>query len=171
MRILAVLPLLVVVACGGEAEEKKSAAKAASLTAGQYELTSEVTAFTAVDQGEPAINTPVGTRATETVCVGQGRPPTKLFAGEGYRCAYDNYYLRNGRLNVTLRCTREGLSGGTPMAIDGRFEAESFEYTRDLSTILAGDGDVRISSRVTGRRTGECAPDSEGDNQTGNQAG
>jgi len=175
MRAIALLPLsaLAMLAACGDAETGKNAArtKAASLAAGQWELASEVTSFEVVDGGRAQIDTPVGTRAAETVCVGAGRPPTAFFSGEGYRCRYDNYYVRNGRLNVTMICSREGLSGQIPIAADGRFEEESLEYSRDVSTSLAGDGDVRIALSVTGRRTGECAPDAAGGNQSAPEAG
>lgn len=172
MRALAFIPVVILAACGGgETEQNKVATKAATIAPGQWELASEVTAFTVVDQGTPQIDTPVGTRVTETVCVAEGRPPTALFSGEDYRCRYDNYYVRNGRLNVTMQCTREGLSGGIPMAVDGRFEEETLEYTRDLNSVLAGGGDVRVSARVTGRHTGACPPESsaEDTNQSGGE--
>ena len=46
----------------------------------------------------------------------------------------------NGRLNATVRCSREGLPGSISMLADGRFEAESLDYQRELSTALSGDG-------------------------------
>jgi hypothetical protein len=170
MRFMACIPLLFVAACGdGAAEQNIAAPKASSLTPGQWELTSEVTAFQTVDQGAPKIDTPVGTRATELVCVGEGRPPATLFAGEGYRCNVDNYYLRNGRINVTMQCAREELSGAVPITVAGSFEAESLEYVRELRTVLAGDGDVQVTAKVTGRRTGDCPPGAEGDNASNGQ--
>jgi hypothetical protein len=171
MRWIACTSLVIVAACGGAAEQNKAATKAASIAAGQWELSSEVTAFTKADQGEPKINTPVGTRATESVCVAAGRPPAELFAGQGYECRYDNYYARNGRLNATLLCRREGLSGNIPITADGTFEADSLEYARDLRSSLAGDGDVQISTRVTGRRTGECTPEAPDTNQSNSADG
>ena len=172
MRIIACIILLgSVAACGGEAEQNVAAPKAQQLTPGQWELATEVTAFQTVDQGEPKIDTPVGTRATELVCVGEGRPPAPLFAGAGFLCNFDNHYMRSGRINVSLQCAREGLSGSIPVTVSGSFEAESLEMTRNLRTVLATDGDVQITQRVTGRRTGECPPEPEGDNQTNAQEG
>jgi hypothetical protein len=149
--------VIILTACGG-AEENKAATKAASLPTGQWALTAEVTTFTKADQGTPQIDTPVGTRTTESVCVGAGRPPEALFAGAGYDCTYDSFYARNGRMNVTMICRREGLNGSIPTTADGQFQADSLEYTRDMRTALSGDGDVQIRQRVTGRRTGDCTP-------------
>lgn len=166
MRALALLPMLMVAACGSGAAEKNEAAPAATanIAAGQWELTTEVTAFETQDDGAPRINTPVGTRATETVCVGAGRPSYAFFTGADFDCSDGSYYVRNGRMNVTLACRREGLSGQIPIAAEGTFTGDAVEFNRNVRTILSTDGDVELTQRVTGRRTGDCAPDASGDN-------
>ena len=170
MRWIVFIALPALAACGGAAEQNKAAAeRPASLPPGQWELTSQVTAFQAVDQGRPKIDTPVGTRATESVCVGASRPPSALFAGAGYLCRYDTYYGRRGRVTAAMLCSREGLDGSIPITASGTFTADSLEYTRELRTSFAGDGDVAISSRVTGRRTGDCTPAAA--EEPGNKAG
>ena len=173
MRWIACTALLVVVAaCGGDGagQNKAATTKAASLAAGQWELTSEVTAFEALDHGRPKIDTPVGTRATETLCVGAGRPPSELFSGNGYDCRYDSYYGRNGRVNATMQCTREGEPGNIPLTADGEFGADTIEFTRNARTSFSGDGDVQFAARVTGRRTGDCTPEAAGDNRSAGNA-
>lgn len=166
MRALALLPMLMMAACGSGTAEKNVAAPAAaaSIAAGQWELTTEVTAFETQDDGTPRINTPVGTRATETVCVGADRPSDAFFTGADFDCGDGSYYVRNGRMNVTLACRREGLTGQIPIAAEGTFAADTVEFNRTVRTILSTDGDVELTQRVTGRRTGECAPDTTGDN-------
>lgn len=164
MRAIACLvPLLFVTACGsGEAETNEAepiAAAPSTIDAGLWELASEVTRFRATDEGRPRIDTPVGTRATNSVCVGADtRPATAFFAGEGYVCNYGAYYVRNGRVNVTLSCAREGLSGTIPISVEGRLSEAGVEFTRTIRTMLATDGDVEIAATVTGRRTGDCTP-------------
>ena len=171
MRVLALFGLLIVAGCGETAGTKNEAApKAANVEPGQWALTSEVTSFERADEGEPKINTPVGTRTTENVCVGTGdRLPVELFSGPGYDCDYANYYVRNGRVNVTLNCRREGLSGQIGITVDGRVTEEGLDFSRGVQTSLYSDGDVTIESRVTGRRTGECADPAAG--AAGNKAG
>lgn len=160
MRGPALIAVLLLAACGEAPAENKAGPTAAAPAPGQWELTAEVTRFTKADQGAPLINTPVGTRTTENVCVGAGdQLPSALFSGAGYTCTYPAYYVRSGRLNVTLNCRREGLSGNIPLIVEGSFQANSIEYTRNLRTALVTDGDVEIASRVTGRRTGECRPE------------
>ena len=176
MRWIVCFSLFAVAACGGggsgAGENKAGTARADAIAAGQWELTSEVTAFHTVDQGSnPQLNMPVGTRATDTVCVGAGQPPAKLFSGGGFDCRYDSFYGRRGRMNATMLCTREGLNGNIPVTADGQFGADSLEYTREIRTSLAGAGDVQITARVTGRRTGECTPGAEGGNQSAGTKG
>ena len=72
MRALALLPLLFVASCGGGAAENKAAAVVAAPSPGQWELTSQVTRFRKADQGTSSIDTPIGTRATQSLCVAAG---------------------------------------------------------------------------------------------------
>jgi hypothetical protein len=159
MRALALIPVLLVAACGEAPAENKAAPAAAAPSPGQWELTTEVTRFTKADQGTPRIDTPAGTRTTARVCVGPGdQLPSAFFAGENFTCTYPTYYVRGGRINLTLNCRREGLSGDIPMTVNGTFTGDSAEYTRNTRTVLVSDGDVEIDARVAARRTGDCTP-------------
>jgi len=172
MRSIACIAVVALAGCGGGGGEENKAAtsRPANIAAGQYELVSEVTAYRVVDGTTGQIAAPVGTRTTESVCVGSGRPPTTLFSGAGYHCQYDNYYVRRGRINVTMACWRDGLSGNIPMIVDGPFTADTIEYVREIRTSLDGPGDVEISAHVNGRRTGDCTP-APAEAAPGNKAG
>lgn len=173
MRIMGLIPLLVIAACGGGGAEKNEAApKASAPEPGQWELATEVTSFRQADEGAPKINAAVGSRATESICLGAGdRLPAAFFAGDGYDCSYGTYYVRNGRVNVTMDCRREGLDGMIAIVAEGRSESGTAEFTRNTRTALSTDGDVEIAARVTGRRVGECTPGGEAGNQGEAQAG
>ena len=160
MRGLALIALFALASCGEEAAQNKAAAAPDVPSPGQWELTSQVTRFVKADQGQPRIDTPVGTRATQSVCVAAGgQLPTEIFSGDGFTCTYATYYVRNGHAGVTLNCQREGLTGDIPMTVNGTFTADGISLHRDLRTVLAGSGDVQIETDVTGRRTGgTCAP-------------
>lgn len=163
MRHALILASLALVACeGSEAPKQAEAPKTAAqeLSPGQWEVTTEVADFAQADKGSPAINTPKGTRATESVCVGEGegkQPPAALLAGNvDYTCTYGNHYMSSGTLNTQLDCRRKGVSGQVMMSLDGSYTADTLEANQSLTTYLPGDGDVRIMSKLTGRRTGEC---------------
>lgn len=178
MRGLAFLSLLALAGCGdnGAAVQNEAPAEAATIAAGQWTLETEVTQFAKTDNGTPRIDTPVGTRATETVCVGAGgTPPPALFGGEGNDCHGDSIYARNGRLSVQMTCTRHGLSGNVLIGANGTFTDGQIEYDRDVRTNLVTDGDVMMTVHVTGRRSGACTADTDaGGNASaaaGNHAG
>ena len=162
MRALALIPFVFVAACGEAPAENKAEPAAAALAPGQWELTAEVTSLRKTGQGNPRIETPVGTRATQSLCVGAGHElQTAFFAGEGHRCSYGTYYVRNGRVNLTMRCTREGVDGTITMSAEGTFQASSVEFRRNMTTMLTAGGNVAAEARVTGRRTGACTPDAD----------
>ncbi|MFN3945662.1 MAG: DUF3617 domain-containing protein [Allosphingosinicella sp.] len=168
MRIhaLALLPLLAVSACSENPQTSKAeaATRAASIDGGMWETIAEVKDLKSTDSGTPKIDTPAGTRLTSSLCVGEGdaaRPSPALFVGADYDCTYSNFYMRSGRINAQMMCTRKGLQGDIGVTVDGTFTADAFEGTIDTVSYLTTDGDVQIKSQMTGRRTGDCAPEAE----------
>lgn len=160
MRPMVLAPVLALAACGGEAENKTKAPPLPAIAPGQYEVTAEVRAFRQTDQGTPRIDAPVGTRTSRSVCVPAGGAIVPdLFADEGMDCQVGSSdYVRHGIINLTLRCTRPGAEGNLNYALNGTFDAESFQAERDFTSLFVGEGDVAIESQIQGRRTGECAP-------------
>jgi hypothetical protein len=168
MRHLVIAALLSVAACSDPAAEEaakqkaaKEAARNLAFTAGQWETTAEVTKVTKQDNApRPAIDTPVGTKTTASVCVTAAQakePPAALLAaGDAYDCRYDNNYISGGSLSASLACTRKGLTGEVRMTLDGSYTADTLTANQSLSTFLSGEGDVNIVSKITARRTGEC---------------
>ena len=162
MRFTTLVPLLVLAACSeGAAPTKQEgeAPAAQQLSAGQWEMTTEITKLTQRDKGAPAITTPEGSRSTTSSCVAAAdvkNPPPALFAPEGTECSYRDIYMSGGRLNATLGCTRAGLGGTIATNVNGSFTATTFEGNATTETSLSGEGDVRIDAKLTGRRTGDC---------------
>jgi hypothetical protein len=164
MRVLALVPLLLVAACSGEAEAPKQQeeAAAAQLDPGQWEFTTEVTQFAKADGGEPKIDAPVGSKETRSVCIAEAdvkKPQPALFGGEKDECSYGDFYMSGGRLSASVNCTRPGLSGNIGTRADLDFKAASLEGTLSTTTYLTTDGDVRITRKLTGRHAGPCTAD------------
>ncbi len=162
MHFIALAPLLVLAACSeGAAPTKQDAEapRAEQLSAGQWEMTTEITKLAQRDKGTPAVKTPEGSRWTTSSCVAQAdvkKPQPALFAPEGWDCSYRDIYMQGGRLNATLGCSIAGLGGTVATNVNGSFTATTFEGNSTSETSLSGEGDVRIDSKMTGRRTGDC---------------
>jgi hypothetical protein len=158
MRAWIGFAVLLVAACGEAPVEKAEAPVAAAPEPGEWELTSEVTAFQKVGEAPAKIDTPKGTRSTAKICVGAGAQlPTEFFSGEGFSCTYNDYYVRNGGINLALACVHKKLNEPVPISVNGSFDGASVTYDRSLRTGFS-QGSVAIEAHVTGRRTGTCTP-------------
>ena len=165
MRKLAAMSLLLIAACSDEAGKEKagSAAETANLKleAGQWETTSEIVRMTSADggAGAAAMEKAAGTKTTTTSCITPeqaNKPGSQLFAGDKSSCAYDNFYMTRGRLNASMTCTQPGANGNIMMNVDGTYSATSFEANVDMSTHFVGPGDMKVTSKISGRRIGAC---------------
>lgn len=168
MRAFLLLPLLLAAGCGGGETEPPKAERAARMEPGQWEVAAEVLEVRQTDEGTPLVRAEAGDRATVSVCVGpEERVPVALFAGDAANCRYSSYYVRGGRINSILTCPPPRGEGLFTVNVQGSFEADSFEATRTFATAVVGGGNMRVQSRLTGRRTGECAAGGAGANEAG----
>ena len=147
--------------CGGDSDggnTAQAAATAASLQPGEYELSTIVEEVRSTDDSTPATELKAGAPATTArACVAaDGALDAAMFAEAGDQCNVTDSYVRNGRMSVQLRCTRDGKGGHVMQLVDGDFEADSFEATVLGSTGFAGPGDYETRRKVTARRVGDC---------------
>lgn len=167
MRNLTILSACLLAACGGGGGEEKKAeeAVAANMEAGQWETSFEVRSIRSTDKTTPALKAAAGEKETGSACIAAGSeasPPGELFAGPGYKCQTQNKYNRNGRINMQLKCTKQGISGDHMLSVQGTYTGTSFEGTVDTITYLPGAGDFELSRKVSGRKTGAtCAAGAE----------
>ncbi|HEY0147599.1 MAG TPA: DUF3617 family protein [Allosphingosinicella sp.] len=152
---------LLAAACSGGGEEKKVEEAAANMEAGQWTADFEVTAIRSTDKTTPALEAKVGDKETGGACIAAGSeatPPGELFAGPGYTCATQSSYVRNGRANVSLKCSRPGISGDIMHTLQASYTGTTFEGTVETITYLPGQGDFEMSRKISGRKTGaSCA--------------
>jgi hypothetical protein len=166
MRALIIVPLCLMAACSdGGGEENQAEEAAATMQAGQWDVSSEVTAFRSTDKATPALKAAVGDKTTAPACIEAGKedkPPAAMFAGAGYECSYKDKYIRGGRVTATLDCERDALEGHIFMTVQGTYKGDSFEGTSSAVSYLSGDGDFAMESKISGRRTGPtCAAPAE----------
>ena len=158
MAVTAVLALALT-ACG-ETPAASVEETAASLGGGLYQLDAEVTELAATGKGAPATRLKLGDRLVTKACVAaDGKPAPELLAEEGDKCQYKESYIRNGRMNGQLSCTRKGVDGTVAPIFDGTFKADSFEGEIATATQLYNGGDYRLVRKVTAKRIGECPPE------------
>lgn len=144
--------------CGGEAQQKKEAsAVPAKLTPGEYEVTATVKSFRSTDGNTPVLAAKQGDTITSQGCVGaDGTPPPELFAAKGDACTVQNPYVRNGRMNLTLDCTRKGTPGKIMGEVNGSFTADGLTGSATTTSFIQGPGDYELRTDIAGRRVGAC---------------
>jgi hypothetical protein len=151
----------VLAACSDDGgQQKASGTKAAmQLQPGQWEMTSEITNITMTQKGAPMAPIKAGTKVTIANCITPEQvksPDATLFSGTKGSCKYDNFYMANGRLNAQMTCAQPGQQGNLMMNIDGTYTPTTMEVSSDLDTNVAGAGNMKMSSKLTGKRIGEC---------------
>lgn len=149
---------LLVAGCSEEAPTNNVVEAApASIPAGEYEVTTTVASFRSTDGSTPIVQAKQGDTGTSRACVGSdGAPAPELFAAKGDVCTSQNGYTRNGRLNMTLKCKREGASGDIMTEVSGSYTADSMKGSVTTISSLYGKGDYELHQDFTARRVGEC---------------
>ena len=155
MRAMFVLGAVLLAGCSEEAPRKAAAAIPATLPPGQYEVSATVTTLASTDK------TPLPTFAKqgETIktqgCVGaDGLPAPELLAAKGDVCQLQNPYVRSGRLNFQLDCTRKG-QGKVMGDMMGKYTAEGFTGTLTATSYFPGPGDYKMVEGITARKVAD----------------
>jgi hypothetical protein len=151
---------LLLAGCGGEEApvQNTAAAAPAKLTPGRYEMTATVASFRSTDGKTPVVSAKQGDKISTSGCVGaDGAPPAELFAAKGDQCTVQNPYVRNGRMNLTLDCTRTGTPGKIMAEVNGSFTADGLSGTASTTSFIQGPGDYELRTDIAGRRVGECS--------------
>ena len=147
--------------CGDDAPVKNETETAAvSLEPGQYQADWKVASLRIVDKNDTAAtNLKQDATGTTTACVASdGTIDPALFAEDGDTCTVGNSYVRNGRLQMDLTCTREGASGQVRQSVNGTFTANAIDAEVSTSTYLSGYGDYAMTRAFTAKRLAECPP-------------
>lgn len=162
MRALLIVPFCLAAAgcSGGDSTDNQAAAAPPVLPAGTWQTEFEVTRFDSTDKTTPALKAKNGDKEQASTCVpasGRVEATPELFAGAGYSCTYQNSYIKDGMINATIACTRPELKGQVNMAVQGTYDADSFEGTVDSTSYLPGPGDFTMSRKIKGKLTpGDC---------------
>lgn len=160
--IIAAGAAVLVAGCGGESPQQQNEAAPAELSPGQYEASWNVSQLRSTDKTTPATNLKAQATGTTLACVGPDNAfDPALFAEDGDECTQSNAYARNGRINLSLSCKREGDAGEIRQSVSGTYGADGFEAEVSTTTYLAGTGDYAMVRTFTGKRVGECPAGTE----------
>lgn len=149
---------LVLASCGGEKQQEATVAETpATLAAGLYEVSAEVTQLASTDNSTPATKLKQGDKTIAKACVSaDGKPEPELLAEEGDKCDLKSSYIRNGRMTAELSCRREGENGSVMPAMNGSFTKDGFEGEVTSLTYFVEKGDYRMTRKVMAKRVGDC---------------
>jgi hypothetical protein len=150
---------LALAACGAEKKQEAAAAEEApaTLAAGLYELSAEVTQLASTDKSTPATKLKQGDKELIKACVAaDGKPAPELLAEPGDKCEIKNSYIRYGRMSAQMSCSRDGHVGYVMPAMMGSYSADGFEGEISTLTYFNEDGDYRMTRKVTAKRVGDC---------------
>ena len=149
--------------CSNESAPAAAPATAApaTLAAGEYEVATKVEDLRSTDHTTPAtkakLTTASAAPAVHRACVaGDGSIAPDMFAEAGDSCKIENSYVRSGKINLQLTCTRSSTPGQVLQSVAGDFTGESFTATVNTGTYFAGAGDYAMRRSMTAKRVGNC---------------
>jgi hypothetical protein len=157
--IIAAAAAVMLAGCSEEAPVENPQEDAAALAPGQYQATWKVSALRSMDRSTPLTNLKANATGTTTACVSaDGTVDPALFAEDGDTCTVSQPYVRNGRMSLSLACTRKGQAGEVRQSVTGTFKADSLEAEVGTTTYLSGVGDYAMTRTFSARRIAECPP-------------
>jgi outer membrane murein-binding lipoprotein Lpp len=154
---------LVIAGCSGSDEtnnnNSSAEAPAATLDAGEYEITAIVDSVRSTDGTTPGTALKAGApAATSRTCVGPDNAiDPQAFAEKGESCTAGDTYMSGGRMSLQFRCNRAG-KGMLSHLVDGKFRMDGFSGSVITTTIFSGSGDYELTRSVEAKRVGDCTP-------------
>lgn len=143
---------LLAAACGDDAPREAAKPVPATLPPGQYEVTATVTSLASTDKSPLPTFAKEGDRIVSQGCVGaDGLPQPELLAAKGDVCQLQNPYVRAGRMNFQLDCSRQG-QGKIMVDVTGNYTADGFTGSLTANSFFAGAGDYRLVEELSARK-------------------
>lgn len=86
-------------------------------------------------------------------------PNEDLFAGKSGNCRFDRFTMKDGKVDAAMTCTGGGQgAGAAKIAMTGTFDKTRFQLDNRIEAKGPGAASaMKMRSRVTGERTGDCA--------------
>lgn len=157
--MLAAAAMIAVLGGCSEAPKQEAPAGPVSLQAGLWEISTVIETGRNMDNGKAMLPIEAGTTESAKVCLAAAdtaKPQPGLFVPSLEKCSYSNSYISGGRIQAQMTCEKEGLKGPIGATVNGSFTATTIEAQQTVETQLYTDGDVSVTSKLSGKRLGDC---------------
>lgn len=157
--MLAATATMALLAGCSEAPKQEAPAGPITLQAGLWEIGTVIESARNLDKGKAALPIEVGTAETQKVCLAAtdtAKPQPELFVPSLEKCSYSISYFSGGTMQAQMTCEKNGLKGPIGATVRGKYTATTIDAQQIVETRLYTDGDVSITSRLTGKRLGDC---------------
>jgi hypothetical protein len=64
--------------------------------------------------------------------------------------------MSRGRIVSAMTCADPSGQGKTMMSMEGSYTAQTIDATMSMTTSVVAQGDMKMSSQLTGKRLGDC---------------
>lgn len=136
----------------------------APLEAGAWQITQEIETLEA--PGLPAalverMASDPGKAPARTACLAsssEAQPDPALFHAPGGQCFWESWQAQGGMLTAVLACTPPNPAAGSArISLSGTYTATSFALlSQTTGRNATGELELRLVTRLAGRRTGAC---------------
>lgn len=132
---------------------------------GQWQTTQETTdvKIENAPEGMPAgmMDAMKGRKTTVTYCITPEqaeKPGGDFLSGQkDAGCTYSDFSMSGGKISGTMNCTGGQGQGKMVLKMSGSYSPTSYDTSVDMESEGMGDGmKMRISSRTSGKRIGDC---------------
>jgi len=131
---------------------------AVSIQPGEWEMTYETVDIDAPGMPPAYAAQMKGHKVTRRDCITPeeaARPLTKMMENKDNRCDYSGFTFGGGHIQGTISCGGGKSPGKVTMTTSGQYDGQTYAYTSNM-TMTGPRGDMKVESRATGHRVGEC---------------
>lgn len=175
---IALIPLLLLAACGDDATvDKKNASTAEvaksvadagmKLKPGRWELTMKIAKLEVEGmppEAKQAMQQMMGQSQTFASCLTQEeaeKPDGGFFGQQGEDCRYDSFTMGDGKIDATMTCKSQGGQAGAAakMKMAGTYSDSSYDMTMNMDGSAPNGKTMSVAMSMNSKHMGECKGD------------
>jgi hypothetical protein len=166
-KILCCSALLILAGCGsGGGEGDQSAAEVAeemaklNLRPGHWQMITEVLSANAPSLPPETVRQMIGSKTEVENCMtpeDAKNPGGKFLLGQkNMDCTYRGFSVSGGVMTGSMSCAMPGMPGNMATTIEGKYSPLAYDIEMNMKA-GAGGAKMDVKTRVSGRRTRDCA--------------